>query len=371
MKDLFMQIKHSSILLTFLLFASCTSETEVAEERENVVPEVRPEMIFDIADDKALVFRVETQGVVMPIRELPIQMRVGGYLEQHVVTDGRRVSQGDTLMWLQETEFGFSEAEAQSALDKSMRDYLLERRSRDNAGTAFDEQQDRFLKNHYGVTNAEIALERARLNKSYAVLQAPFAGEVQTSKILTPGMHVSPGVEYGLLLDQEHVQVRMEVLAVEINRVRNGMGVEVFSPLGEPLHCQVVSVSPMINHETKTGHVTAECNNKARSLKRGMNVNARILVENVKATVRVPREAVLDRDQRKVVFKLKGDRVEWVYVLPVAMNSEWAVVNMQNESHVVNPGDTIAVDRHFTASHDLRVTPKLRFRPDVEGGPAN
>lgn len=345
-----------------LWLAGCGAETEAeVEDKDNIVPEVRPEMIFDLADNQPLVLRIETQGLVMPTRELLIQMRVGGYLAEHVVRDGGTVKAGDVLMRLQEEEFALSEAEAQANLDKAMRDYGVERRSRESVGTNRDEAQDRLLKNQYGVTNAEIALERAQLNRSYAILRAPFDGEIQTEEILTPGMNIVAGKEYGLLLDQNRVSVRLEVLAVEINRIRVGMNADVTAPSGEVLSCKVASVSPVINDETKTGQVTAECDNARRLLKRGMNVNARILVQSISGAVRVPRSAVLDRDQRKVVFKLNGGRVEWVYVLPVAMNAEWAVVNMENESHTVAPGDTVAVDRHFTASHDLRVTPKMRF----------
>jgi hypothetical protein len=58
-------------------------------------------------------------------------------------------------------------------------------------------------------------------------------------------------------------------------------------------------------------------------------------------------------------LRIHGNRVEWIYVQPIAMNSQWAVLDIET----ITPGDTIAVDRHFTASHDLRVTPRMRNVP--------
>lgn len=364
----------SSILIKGLIFGfccilamSCGSEPESnASASENFVPEIMPEMIFDIADDKAVDFTVETQGVVKPLHELSIQMRVGGYLSEHNVYDGAQVRAGDVIMRLDDEEFRFSVAEAEANLDKARQAYEIEKRSRTSAGVTISESQDRQLRNQYGVTTAELALDRAKLNLEYATLRAPFGGYVHTQEILTEGMFIGAGASYGLLLDQVVVSVRLEVLAIEINNIRRGMPVEVDVPGGGRINCSVESVSPVVDDKTKTGQVTVRCNNNGGQLKRGMTVNARIRVNSVRGTVRVPRSAILDRDQRKVVFKLNGNRVEWIYVQPVAMNAQWAVLDVDN----ITPGDTIAVDRHFTASHDLRVTPRLRFAPTQESSQA-
>ena len=350
--------QHGLALILCIAVTACGSESgSDTSFSENVVPEVMPEMIFDVADDRAVDFTVETQGVVKPLHELSVQMRVGGYLSKHNVYDGAVVKKGDVIIRLDEVEFELSVTEARVALDKAMQAYEIEKRSRQTSGVAISEGQDRLLKNQYGVTAAELAMERAQLSKEYSVLTAPFNGVIHTQEILTEGMYVGAGASYGLLLDQGVVSVRLEVLAVEINTIRRGMPVEVDIPGGSRINCTVESVSPVVDDKTKTGQVTARCNNASGLLKRGMTVNARIRVNSVRGTVRVPRSAVLDRDQRKVVFKLKGNRVEWIYVQPLAMNSQWAVLEIDN----IAPGDTIAVDRHFTASHDLRVTPRMRF----------
>ncbi len=358
----FHRAKPAVMLVISLFISACGSQSETdSSSSDNVVPEVRPEMIFDIADDRAVDFTVETQGVVKPLHELSIQMRVAGYLTDHKVLDGAVVKKGDVIIRLDEGEFKLSVTEAEVNLDKALQAYEIEKRSRQLSGATVSDAQDRLLRNQYGVTSAELALERARLNMDYSVLMAPFDGVIHTQEILTQGMYVGAGASYGLLLDQSVASVRLEVLSVEINTIRRGMPVEVDVPGGSRINCTVESVSPVVDDKTKTGQVTARCNNSSGQLKRGMTVNARIRVNSVRGSVRVPRSAVLDRDQRKVVFKLNGNRVEWIYVQPIAMNSQWAVL----EIDTITPGDTIAVDRHFTASHDLRVTPRMRFAPVI------
>lgn len=353
--------------ISFTMLVACSSKSDSPNETsENIVPEVMPEMIFDIADNRSVDFTVETQGVVKPLHELSVQMRVGGYLIGHSIRDGAVVKKGDVIMKLDEGEFELSVTEAQVNVDKALQSYEIERHSRQSSGSPISESQDRLLRNQYGVTAAELALQRSQLSKEYSELRAPFDGVIHTQEILTEGMFVGAGTSYGLLLDQGIVSVRLEVLSVEINSIRRGMSVEVDVPGGSRINCSIVAVSPVVDDKTKTGQVTARCNNTAGKLKRGMTVNARIQVDSVRGTVRVPRSAILDRDQRKVVFKLKGNRVEWIYVQPMAMNSQWAVLDIET----ITPGDTIAVDRHFTASHDLRVTPRIRFAPVQDSQPA-
>jgi RND family efflux transporter MFP subunit len=346
-----------------IIFSSCSPKSsEENPSTDQGTLEVRPEMIFDIADDKSVDFSIETQGIVKPTQELPIQMRVSGYLQSHKITDGMRVRTSEVIIQLDETEFDLHLAEAEAGLDKAMRNYEIEKRSREQRGLGLNEAQDRQLKNQYGVTNAELALERARLNASYTRFTAPFDGYISTQEILTEGMMISSGTSYGIIVDQAEVSVRFEVLAIEINRVKTGMKVEVDVPGSAMITCRISSVSPIVDDKSRTGQVTARCGNPGALLKRGMTVNGRISIDSAKGKTRLPRAAVLDRDQRKVVFKLKGDRLEWIYVEPVAMTAEWVIIDHEQ----IAPGDTIAVDRHFTASHDLRVTPRMRLQPVSE-----
>jgi len=119
----------------------------------------------------------------------------------------------------------------------------------------------------------------------------------------------------------------------------------------------VEAVSPVVDGESKTGQVVALFDNPDGQLRGGMTVDGRVLISSVEGRSRIPRAAMLMRDNRPLLFRLSGDMVEWVYIDPVAVTSEWVVINDEE----ISPGDTLAVDQHFAISHMQRVNPRFRF----------
>src|SRR5690625_5333350 len=82
-----------------------------------------------------------------------------------------------------------------------------------------------------------------------------------------------------------------------------------------------------------------------------MTVEGRIRVESHTGKVRLPREAILERDGgRTLLFRLlNGDSVEWIYIEPEFATSEWVIVNHDE----IAPGDTI--DRKSTRLNSSHV----------------
>ena len=118
---------------------------------------------------------------------------------------------------------------------------------------------------------------------------------------------------------------------------------------------KIIAISPEIDQTTKTGQVIAEVENPQAELKPGMTVEGRVFVRSEASKVRMPREALLERDGRTLVFKLNHNEAEWVYVTPVAMTTEWVLIDNPD----INPGDTLAVDKHFSISHQQKVIPLM------------
>ncbi|MEX2363020.1 MAG: efflux RND transporter periplasmic adaptor subunit, partial [Balneolaceae bacterium] len=194
-----------------------------------------------------------------------------------------------------------------------------------------------------------------KLDFSYTKIKAPFSGRISAKEVLSGGAYVSAGQNLGMLIDAEKVRVRFDVLESEIDALGEGMSVELFDPSGKKYEGLIVAVSPEVNSETKTGQVLVEVDNQQYNLKTGMTVEGRVFVRSMQSKVKMPREALLERDGRTLVFKLNGGEVEWIYVTPEAMNTEWVLVNHEE----INPGDTLAVDQHFSISHQQKVVPLM------------
>lgn len=353
--------QFSIILLCLVATTSCSnndSEAKVKTEIQESV-EIKPEVIFDIADSKELSFSVESQGIIEADRQITIQPRINGYLKNWSIYDGKFVNEGDELISFTADEWELSVKEAQDKFIKAQTDYSIEKRQREINGKDYkisESEFDLMLKNQTGFTQAEVNLDRAKLNLSYTKINAPFTGYIQTKLSYQKGQYINAGIELGRLIDQTKARVRLEVLESEIVKIKSGMRVKISHSTEDEVYGVVTSVSPSIDPSTKTGQVTVQFENKNQKLKSGMTVQGLILIQSVKGKCRVPRSAILDRDDRQLLFKLKNDEVEWIYITPVAMNSEWAILNEDS----ILPGDTIAVDQHFAISHLQKVTVKVR-----------
>lgn len=335
-------------------------------EEEQESAEVRPEVTFAIADDKPIYQYIESQGVVEANRSVKLKPKISGYVDQSLISEGKRVQKGDTLLKLDRREYTMALKEAMNAYEEAQQNYNIEMGMRgDQESSASDttggQSPARLVSITSGLAQAKVDLERAKLNVSYTTLLAPFSGVLFTDERITSGAYIGAGSQVGRLVDDDTVRVRFDVLESELSKVDAGMQVRLTSPGGQQMSGIVQAVSPIVNTETKTGTVIIEAANAQGILTPGMTVEGRIQVQRQDGKVRIPRSAILSRDGgRTLLFKLQpeNNEVQWVYVEPTAQNSQWTIVNHEE----VAPGDTIAVDRHFSLMHLQIVDPVLQVQ---------
>ncbi|MAO65910.1 MAG: efflux transporter periplasmic adaptor subunit [Balneola sp.] len=343
------------LLITVTLFTACKSEEDTPEAPDADSVEIRPEVVFDVVDDEPLNFYIESRGVVEPLQRIQITPRIGGFVEEHNIEEGRLVEKGDILLKLDDEEWVNQERSAYNEYRSAKNEYEIEARFRNSNGDA-ENQNESLLRITTGLAEAELAWERAKLNLSYTTIKAPFDGRISTQQVVSSGAYVSAGADLGALIDAATARIRFDVLESEIDNLAEGMSVQVFGPGGTEYEGAIIAISPEVNPDTKTGQVLVEVENNDYDLKTGMTVDGRVFVRSRESKVRMPREALLERDGRTLVFRLlNNEEVEWIYVTPVAMNSEHVLIDHED----INPGDTLAVDQHFSISHQQKVVPLL------------
>lgn len=347
------------LLITVTLFTACKSEEPERETPDPDSVEIRPEVVFDVVDDEPLQFFIESRGVVEPLQQTKIVPRISGYVESHKIEEGRLVNKGEVLLQFVDDEWEYEVEQARQAYLKAKNQYEIDKRLRE--GYTGD-SNDEMIRINSGLAEAEVSYERAKLNLSYTSIKAPFSGRLSLQDVATNqsfisvGSYVSAGRELASLINASVVRVRFDVLESEINNLDEGMKVELFGPEGTEYVGEIIAISPEIDSDTKTGQVLVEVGNDDYDLKSGMTVDGRVFVRSQESKVRMPREALLERDGRTLVFRLlNNEEVEWIYVEPVAMNSDWVLIDHPE----IEPGDTLAVDQHFSISHQQKVVPLL------------
>jgi RND family efflux transporter MFP subunit len=336
---------------------ACISDKSKDDRPETESIEILPEVVFSVVDDRPLDFFIESRGIVEPIQKIQLTPRISGFIDHQIIEDGSKVKKGAVLIQFNQQEWELQKKEAYNKYLKAKTDFDVEMKLRGEQAAQNGEGEGYRITT--GLADAELAYERAKLNLSYTTLKAPFSGIISTKEVLTNGAYISAGKELGSLINIDKVRIRFDVLESEISSLNVGVPIELKDPSGEIHTGEVVAISPEIDNKTKTGQIIAEVNNAANTLKPGMTVEGRVLVRSVSSKIRMPREALLERDGRTLVFKLNNSEAEWIYVTPVDMTTEWVLV----DHPTINPGDTLAVDKHFSISHQQKVSP-LIYNPN-------
>lgn len=340
-------MKHTFILFAVFFYSCAAQEQEKPEVPESV--EVRPQVLMTIADDKPISQYIETEGVVEAAQQLNIVSRESGYLVNHHLIDGAQVEKGDVLFELDSRSLQLRIQEAEIALQKAKRDMQIELNVREKSGVETNESMLQSLRLQYGVAEAEIRLKDLQLSLQFMKMTAPFVGMLSIPETRNPGDFVTAGTILGMLLDSNQNRLKLFVLHNDAKSIKKGQYVlsEQYDTLG-----RVANISPVIDPKTLSVSVWVQLK-PGIPFMHGERIKGRIITDEKSATIRVPRSSVLERDNRWVLFKNKGGQAQWVYVNPVAVNREWAVVDGKG----LAPGDTIAFDRHFTLSHLQKITP--------------
>lgn len=355
-----------------------------------------------------LVKKITATGTAEAERQVTITAPLGGLIEKVAVAEGDRVQEGDRLVEFETQELELDVQRAREQLVQAMAKYsekqiflsrpqvesevrvqMQEAEERLLSGVISREAfrnliedprfdalfetitreevmaaQDGLQQARAAYTTAELALERARVLAPFGgqVAPNPAGGEQRGTRPVVEGQRVSAGTELLTLVDADPIRVRVDVLESDSGLVRVGREARVrFAAYPtEVFTGRVETISPMVDSETKTLEVIVILPNPGLRLKPGMYARIALDTEIFDDRLLVPESAVLLRDERPMLFVVRDDRAEWIYITEGLKNEEFVEV-----LEGVEAGDEVIVSGHYSLAHDAVV----RVIEEEEGGP--
>ncbi len=341
-----------------------------------------------IAERSDLVMKITAIGIAEASRQLEVQAAVASTITQLPVQEGARVTGGDLLAAVDDTELRlkvqtqretlvramarYAEKQAflndDSATSSTMRemmqaqeaviggvmapgqfraiiddprfDAIFETISREEVMAS----QDSLLTSRANFQTAEIELARART-------LAPFKGQIAKLEAVV-GQRVSPGTKLLTLVDADPLRVRVDVLESEAGLVREGRRAEVVFAAypGQTFVGSIEAISPLVDADSKTLDVIVSLPNPELRLKPGMFAEIMLDTEVFRDRLLVPGTAVLLRDERPMLFVVEDGRSRWVYIRRGLENRDWVEV-----LEGIEPGDEVVTSGHYSLAHDAAV----------------
>ncbi len=201
-----------------------------------------------------------------------------------------------------------------------------------------------------GLTQAEINLEKARIRYEKTRVKAPFTGTISDIKV-SLGEIVSPGTELFKLVNLNSLYLKAFVLETESSILNPGMRVRIkfLSFPGKVFYGKIRAISPELSEEEETLPVYITLRNPGY-LRAGMRAEAEIEYKTLENVIKVPREAVIIRSERPLVFVVENNTAIWRYIEMGEQNSEEVEVKSG-----VDEGELVIVEGQLTLAHQSKV----------------
>jgi RND family efflux transporter MFP subunit len=348
----------------------------------------------------ALVLPVKAEGSIRARHVSELKFERAGRITRVLVREGHRVRQGQLLVKLDERELRLALEEATSRYLQGLAQLAVEEEGYQESGSAersLDERraelerleqageitrQERLdrelelgmeavqdgayrrelLEVRSGVATARADAAKLQIELERTEIRAPFGGVVSGLE-LDEGETVQVGQTALRVVDDINVEAAVGVLESDLGAIEVGKRALLEVPaLGETIPLQVDVIDPEVSAESRTCRVLLRLRSDEHRVKPGMFVRAWIAGEVLEDRLLVPREAIVTRDGRPVLFKVDGDRALWVYVELGRQNDKLVEIERVTQGGPLDPGTEVVVSDHLTMTHEA----KIKVRETIE-----
>jgi len=304
------------------------------------------------AERKTFDYLINASGKVEAVDQIMVVAERSGYLDELTVKEGDYVERGKILARMDQTESLIKLEKARIGLKNAKVAYQSEAFNfptilNDSIDARRREIED-FLMVKSGQYAAEIELKEAELDLEKTIIKAPTSGRVADMNVKRGSM-VNAGDELFEIINTNQLELKVKVLESDINLISLGQKAEIF-PVGgsaEGISGSVKSINPKVDENglVQVGILIAQ----AKGLLPGMNARAIIRAPQNNSIV-VPKEALVYRSQRPVVFTIEKDESKWNYV-EVGKDNGKEVEILSG----VDPGMTVITSNNLQLAHQAPV----------------
>jgi membrane fusion protein (multidrug efflux system) len=343
-------MKHFfSIVILILLCVGCKQQKAVVEEPdlEALRKEVKPtEVQVSTAEYRPFEFLVNATGTIESVYELKINFETSGYLEKLSIQNGQRVKKGQIIGQLENRNEKFAIEKAKIAVEKA---YLNYRNDSITRGAAINKDMINTFELNSGLKDARISLREAEINLENTIIKAPSDGVI-VDLDFKQGSLVSAGNTLCSIYDPNNLTLTAKVLETDFGFLKSGLIADVF-PLARRTQSFVAYVSEINPRVDENGMIEVKLKLKdTEGLLPGMNANAIVRVPQAKNII-VPREALVIKSGKEVIFTLENGLAKWKYV-KTGLDNGVDIEVLEG----LEDGNNVIISNNLQIAHDARVS---------------
>jgi len=398
-------IKRSIALLLIMImiasvFAGCQGNQEEEETLENFTAvEVQAAQLGDIENS------VVINGRVAASQEVSVMPKAMGTVASLNVELGDSVQEGDTLFVIEQTDMNLSVsqaangvdiarksvAQAENGLNTARINYELNKEKIENAQLNLErtrqlyeegavsksqleqaelsasqlnldalqaqvnQAQISYQQAQEQLQQAQISYQQAESGLSNTVVTSPMTGVVSALNV-KQGQIAASGQPAATIVNMDTVYIRINVVENVVNSLVEGQEVQISVPAAFDGYIDSVIdfVSPSADPMSKLYEVRVYVDNTQYGIRSGMTGSVKLNLEREEDVIVVPSDAVIDKEDKQVVFVVQEDKAvekevqtgldtgEMIHVISGITEGEEVIVEGQQ---YVSDGVTVKVVR--------------------------
>ena len=211
--------------------------------------------------------------------------------------------------------------------------------------------REQIRKAQEGLSEAIILLKQKELDLKRTSIRAPFKGIIADLKAST-GEKINVGDEILKIVNLDSLYLKGYALESEISNLKIGTRVRVKldSYSDQYFYGELQAISPEVDPTTKTITVFIKIDNHQNKILPGMHAEIDVEYKVFENVIKVPRDAVIVRQERPLVFRVDENTALWTYVEVGPKNDEeWQIISGLKE------GDLVVVEGQLTLAHQSKV----------------
>ncbi len=305
------RIRHiMPIVFPLLMLAGCSRPSEEWSVDLTVPVNVQPVSRGTIESVITVTGTLRAQRRAQLVTEARGQLLLRTPGGRGMLAEGMRVAAGDTLFRLvnAELEVGARLQSRQLAMATARRN-LQEREVLLERGLTVDLEVETARR---ALVDAETEYQNALIQLGKLVGVTPIDGFVTGLTHVTPGTLVEQGVTVCTVMDYDQVIVDLQIPSAYLRVVDHDIPVRVSNHAyqDEIFDGRIKALDPAVDPATRTFQVKATVANAELLLRPGMFVKAEVVTARRADVVVVPRDMVLTRQNRQVVFVAEAARAQ-------------------------------------------------------------
>lgn len=342
------------IFVTTVCLISCNIKGENNPEQSNEsLPEEKNIVETIVVQNQDFTREIVSNGKLLATQRAELWFKNPGIINEISATNGQAVSEGKIIAQLQDKDLRFAYNKAKLNMEQAEIDRLdaLLSMGYKSMNENIPVEHMKIANIRSGYTQKAILLDEAQQALDDAILSAPFTGKIEGIK-QKPFERANQADPFCTLINDEHFTIEFPLLETEFNQVKTGQKV-IVSPIAVDNQTTgiITEINPKVD-ENGLVWVKAEINNPGGYIE-GMNVKVSIK-HSVPGQLVVPKQAVVLRQNREVLFRYTGGISYWTYINVIDENeTQYAVVAA--EGATLNPGDTVIISNNLNLAHESQV----------------